>query len=178
MGQCRFDVKLEAQDLGPRGLDTVQFLFSGNPGEPVKPLAKVASGGETSRLLLALRTALHKADPTPTLVFDEVDTGISGTAARTVAEKLAALAQEAQLVCITHLPAVAAMADQHLKLTKRVEGKRTLVAIASLDAGERLHELAQMATGDASETALEHAAVLTGQAEAFKRKIPQLVSKP
>lgn len=177
MGQCRFEVACAEQEPGPRGLDSVQFNFSGNPGEPLKPLAKVASGGETSRLLLALRTALHKADPTPTLVFDEVDTGIGGAAARTVAEKLAALAREAQLVCITHLPAVAAMADQHLKLTKRVDGNRTLLAIASLDEDERLYELAQMASGDTSKTALEHAGILARQAQTFKSGFATL-SKP
>ncbi len=129
------------------GVDRVEFYVSLNPGEPLRPLAKVASGGETARLMLALKTVLGAADAVPTLVFDEVDVGIGGRSGRVVGEKLAALGRHHQVICITHLPQVAARAERHLAVTKRVDGGRTFTEVRELDDEERRRELAAMLGG-------------------------------
>lgn len=170
MGGCGFQVALQAKALGETGLDGAEFLIAPNVGEPFRPLGRIASGGEMSRLMLALKIVLRQTDPIPTLVFDEVDTGISGGAARVVAEKLGQLARDFQVLCITHLPTVAAMADQHLRLQKRAEGQSTAVQAVDLAHRERMEELAYMATGTRSEIAIKQAVDLYKQAEAFKKK--------
>ena len=129
------------------GVDRVEFYVTLNPGEPLRPLAKVASGGETARLMLALKTILGAADAVPTLVFDEVDVGIGGRSGQVVGEKLAALGRHHQVVCITHLPQVAARAGQHLAVVKRVEGERTYTEVRELQGEERRRELAAMLGG-------------------------------
>ncbi len=129
------------------GVDRVEFYVSLNPGEPLRPLAKVASGGETARLMLALKTVLGAADSVPTLVFDEVDVGIGGRSGRVVGEKLAALGRHHQVICITHLPQVAALAERHLAVTKRVDGGRTFTEVRALGGEERRRELAAMLGG-------------------------------
>jgi len=129
------------------GIDRVEFYVSLNPGEPLRPLARVASGGESARLMLALKTILGAADAVPTLVFDEVDVGIGGRSGQVVGEKLAALGRHHQVLCITHLPQVAAHAGQHLAVTKRVQGERTFTEIAELDRDARERELAAMLGG-------------------------------
>jgi DNA repair protein RecN (Recombination protein N) len=129
------------------GVDRVEFYVSLNPGEPLLPLAKVASGGETARLMLALKTILGTADAVPTLVFDEVDVGIGGRSGQMVGRKLAALGAHHQVVCITHLPQVAARAARHLAVAKRVEEGRTFTEVRELAGYERREELAAMLGG-------------------------------
>jgi DNA repair protein RecN (Recombination protein N) len=144
--------------FGPSGIDRVEFLVSANPGEPLKPMTKIASGGETSRLMLALKTVLSRADETPTLIFDEIDQGIGGRVGATVGEKLWGLAVgtgpaglQHQVLCVTHLPQLAGFGDAHLRVEKRVEhtdeGERTVTRVRSLNEGERVGELAQMLGG-------------------------------
>jgi DNA repair protein RecN (Recombination protein N) len=129
------------------GLDRVEFLISANPGEALKPLARIASGGEASRLMLALKTILSGADRTPTLIFDEVDTGVGGRSGQVVGEKLRDLARAHQVLCITHLPQVAALGHDHLRIEKQVIGERTRTVVTSLEGQERVEELAAMLGG-------------------------------
>jgi DNA repair protein RecN (Recombination protein N) len=129
------------------GIDRVEFYVSLNPGEPLRPLARVASGGESARLMLALKTILGAADSVPTLVFDEVDVGIGGRSGQVVGEKLAALGAHHQVLCITHLPQVAARARQHLAVSKYDDGQRTFTEIRELDQEQRIQELAAMLGG-------------------------------
>lgn len=129
------------------GIDRVEFLFSSNLGEPLRPLAKIASGGELSRTLLALTTILSHVAGVPTLVFDEVDAGISGRAAQAVAEKLSAIAGRKQVICVTHLPQVACMADTHYHIVKKQAGQRTYTEVYALNEGGRVEELARMLSG-------------------------------
>src|SRR5512143_86440 len=126
------------------GLDRVEFLVAPNVGEGLKPLVKIASGGETARLMLALKTVLSRADQTPTLIFDEIDHGIGGRVGATGGQKLWGLSHHHQVVCITHLPQRAGYADTHFKVEKRIDGERTLTHITMLDGTARIEELAQM----------------------------------
>jgi len=130
-----------------KGVDRVEFLLSPNPGEPLKPLAKIASGGETSRIMLALKSILSEADLTPTLVFDEVDVGVGGRSGAVVGEKLWGLTTSHQVLCITHLPQIAAFADDHFKITKQVVDGRTRTRVDRLDAEEQEEEIAAMIGG-------------------------------
>lgn len=130
------------------GIDRVEFLVSTNPGEPLRPLAKVASGGETARLMLALKVVLAEADPVPTLVFDEVDVGVGGRSGQVVGETLWRLGRHHQVLCITHLPQVAAFADDHLAVTKELASDRAVVRVRRLSGAERVAELAAMLGGD------------------------------
>lgn len=155
--------------VGPKGWDRVEFLFSPNVGEPPKPLAKVASGGEMSRIMLALKVILARVDNVPTLVFDEVDTGISGRTAQAVAEKLAGIARDRQVLCVTHLPQVAAMADQHFMIAKEVVGERTLTRVEALDEEGRTLELARMIGGtELTKLTLDHAREMVRAAAGYK----------
>jgi DNA repair protein RecN (Recombination protein N) len=129
------------------GADRVEFLISLNPGEPLRPLARVASGGETSRLMLALKGVLGDADQVPTLVFDEIEAGLGGRSAGVVAQKLAALAERHQVICISHLPQIAAVASTHLVAAKQVSGGRTRATLTPVSGEERVHELAAMLGG-------------------------------
>jgi DNA repair protein RecN (Recombination protein N) len=139
------------------GFERVEFLFSPNPGEAPRPLARVASGGELSRLMLALKQ-VHPESDVPTLVFDEVDTGIGGATSALVGKKLKRVAQRQQVLCITHLPQVAAFADHHCRVEKRVVDGRTITAVSVLDAAARVTEMARMLGGvKITETTLEHA---------------------
>jgi DNA repair protein RecN (Recombination protein N) len=139
------------------GVDTVTYLVSFNPGEPPRPLEKVASGGETSRFLLALKSVLAAADRTPTLVFDEVDVGVGGRHGMVVGERLKELAQTHQVLSISHLPQVAALADHHLSVLKAIGAGRTGVAVRRLDPSERVSEIAEMMSGSGSEAARQNA---------------------
>jgi DNA repair protein RecN (Recombination protein N) len=136
------------------GLDQVEFLLAPNPGEGFKPLARIASGGESSRIMLAIKTALGQADDTPTLIFDEIDTGVGGRVGAVVGQKLHALAEARQVLCITHLPQLAAYGDKHFHIRKELRGERTLTRVTDMSEEERVGELAQMiGTGDAARTA-------------------------
>jgi DNA repair protein RecN (Recombination protein N) len=140
------------------GLESAEFLLSANAGEPLKQLSKVASGGELSRITLALKTALAGPSGVATLVFDEVDSGISGRVAEMVGHKLAALGSRCQLLCVTHLPQIASLPGRHLRVSKRVAGQQTLTEAEALDQKGRELEIAGMLSGkDVSETALSHA---------------------
>ncbi|GIV14055.1 MAG: hypothetical protein KatS3mg021_2337 [Fimbriimonadales bacterium] len=148
------------------GVDAIEFLFSANPGEPPRPLNKIASGGEMSRVMLALKAVLADASPVPTLVFDEIDAGLGGRTAYYVGEKLAHLAEHFQILCITHLPQIASRAGTHFLIEKYVEGERTRVSITPLTGEARVAEIARMLAGEATETALQHAReLLQKQAE-------------
>jgi DNA repair protein RecN (Recombination protein N) len=149
------------------GWDEVRYLISTNPGEPLKPLHEIASGGEMSRVMLALKVAVEEAsaksrktNPTPrTLVFDEIDIGIGGRAAEAVGQKLKTLARGQQVLCVTHLPQIAAFAAQHLVVEKREEHGRTKTHIRVLDDRSRTHEVARMLSGaKVTDTSLQHAA--------------------
>jgi DNA repair protein RecN (Recombination protein N) len=134
------------------GTDRVEFLVAPNPGEGLKPLVKIASGGETSRLMLALKGVLARADRTPTLIFDEIDQGIGGRVGAIVGEKLWSLSERHQVLCITHLPQLAGYGDQHLRVEKQVSGDRTLTQVQPLSAAERVTEMAQMLGGTGEKT--------------------------
>ena len=134
------------------GVDRVEFVVSLNPGEPLRPLARVASGGETSRLMLALKTILGEADAVPTLVFDEVDVGVGGRSGGIVGQKLRRLSDHHQVICVTHLPQIASLAETHLAIEKRVDGEQTAVAARDLRGEDRLREVAAMLGSDTPAT--------------------------
>ncbi len=140
----------ELRRLAPDGPDHVEFLLAANPGEPLQPLRLVASGGEAARIMLALRTALAAQQTIPTLVFDEIDSGVGGRLGPKVGEHLRALAAAHQVVCVTHLPAIAAMAHEHLKVAKEVRGARTTTLVAALKGEQRVEEVADMIAGGAA----------------------------
>ena len=150
------------------GFDQVEFLLAPNPGEGLKPLVKVASGGETSRMMLALKNILARADQIPTLIFDEIDQGIGGRIGMVVGEKLWLLARQHQVFCVTHLPQLAAFGDQHLQVEKLLEKGRTLTKVSSLADEARLLELAQM-FGDVGEGSLRSAHEVLQAAEKRKK---------
>ena len=143
-----FDIDVRPTEVGPSGADYVEFRFAPNPGEPPRPMARIASGGEASRLSLALKVVLAAADETPVLIFDEVDAGVGGRNAGPLGERLRALAAFHQVLCVTHLPQVAAFADVHVHVGKRVEEGRTCTDARILDATERADELAAMLAGE------------------------------
>ena len=138
------------------GFETVEFMVAPNPGEGMKPLVKIASGGETARLMLALKNVLAKADETPTLIFDEIDQGIGGRVGAVVGHKLWNLGREHQVLCITHLPQLAGFGDQHYRVEKLVQEGRTSTLVKSIKGKDKLMELAQM-LGDVSEGTLQSA---------------------
>ena len=140
------------------GFDEAEFLISTNPGLPLRPLGSVASGGELSRVMLAIKAVLADTDDIPTLIFDEIDTGISGRTAQMVSEKLSYIAGRRQVICITHLPQIAAMADTHFEITKTAEGGSTVTRIRELTDGQSVNELARLLGGaEITETVLENA---------------------
>ncbi len=144
--------------LSPLGWDKVEFLFSANPGEPLRPLAKVASGGEASRVMLALKTVLAGSDEVPTLIFDEIDTGVGARTAPAVAQLLSRLSQSKQVLCISHLAPIAGLGENHFHVSKTFEAGKTSVHVGHLKENERIQELAKMLGGEpVSETSLEHA---------------------
>lgn len=148
----RFEVALQPCDPAEDGAEVVQFLFSANPGQPLAPLREVASGGEMSRFLLALKTCLAEAEPHSTLLFDEIDTGVSGRVSAAMAELLQRLARHRQVFCVTHQPVVAAAADQHLLVRKQVQQGQTVTEVLPLRTlKERERELAELAGGDSGE---------------------------
>jgi len=172
MAKTRFRVRFEPDtpaataDSGTeRGLETAEFLLSPNTGEDLRPLAKIASGGELSRILLALNSVTATSEAGKVLVFDEVDAGIGGAVAETVGRKLKALAKRHQVLCVTHLPQIASLADQHFSVRKRVEKGRTVTEAQSLGEDERIDEVARMLAGEAiTESARKYARELVRQA--------------
>jgi DNA repair protein RecN (Recombination protein N) len=159
MAQATLEIGFERKnEFTPLGFDKVEFMFSANKGEPVKPLSKIASGGEMSRVMLALKTVLASADGMGTYIFDEIDAGVSGRTAHMVAEKMAALAKNRQILCVTHLPQIAAMADEHYMITKRTDGDKTYTSVSPLDGEGAVGELARLIGGaEITETTLKSA---------------------
>lgn len=155
----RFEIQVrEREEITAGGFDEVEFMISTNPGEPVKNLGSVASGGELSRIMLAIKTVLAARDRIPTLIFDEIDAGISGKTAWRVSEKLGALAKSHQIICITHLPQIAAMADSNFRIAKQVADNKTVTDITCLEETEVVDELARMLGGeDITDTVRENA---------------------
>jgi DNA repair protein RecN (Recombination protein N) len=164
MPAARIEVLVEPGDAGEDGADTVTFVLSANPGEPARPLARAASGGELSRTMLALRLVLSEAPPT--LVFDEVDAGIGGEAGAAIGRHLADLARRHQVLCVTHLAQVAAYADAQVAVSKREHGGRTVAGAAPVEGETRVTELARMLAGRGSDSARRHAAELLESAQA------------
>lgn len=151
------------------GVDQVEFLIAPNPGEPFKPLARTASGGETSRLMLALKTILSHADAVPILIFDEIDSGISGRSGQVVGEKLWGLGRTHQVLCITHLPQIAALGDRHFQVAKALRGDRTATEVTALEGASRVDELGQMLGGSATNASRANARELLERAAEWKR---------
>ena len=154
------------------GFDEVEFLISTNPGESVKPLGMVASGGELSRIMLAIKTVLADTDDVPTLIFDEIDTGISGRTAQKVTEKLAVISGSRQVICITHLPQIAAMADYHFEMAKEPKEAKTVTTIRRLDGRQQIVELARLLGGaEITDAVLQNAGEMKKLAEQTKRQL-------
>ncbi len=177
MPKAQLAIRVEpAADYGPRGRDEVAMFFSANPGEAEKPLQRVASGGELSRIALAIKTVASSRDSSvPSMVFDEIDTGIGGRTAQMVAERIALVAQYKQVLCITHLPQIACMADAHLYILKRTEEGTTATQIRPLSERERISEIARMASGaDMTTASLDNAREMVSHAkmkkDAFRRE--------
>lgn len=173
MPDASFIISIEpAGALGPNGQDRLEILFSANPGQEPRPIQKVASGGELSRIALAIKTVTASRDASPaSMVFDEIDTGIGGKTARMVAERIAMAAVNKQVLCITHLPQIACMADNHLYISKHVTDNQTSTVIRSLSEGERINEIARMASGaNVSSASLDNAREMLSYAKLKKEE--------
>lgn len=170
MPAARFEVELTPLTvLGPVGLDNARFLLSANRGELPGRISRIASGGELSRIMLAMKQVLSRSDPVPTMIFDEIDTGVSGIAAQRVGEKLAELSREKQVLCVTHLPQIAAMADQHAVIVKTEQQGRTITEVTMLDHTGRQYEIARLHGGDnITDTTLRSAEEQLGYAQKYK----------
>ncbi len=169
MGKIRFAVDFAEKPLDGDGMDAVRFLMSANTGEALRPIHKIASGGELARIMLAMKNVLSEQDHVGTMVFDEVDTGVSGRAAQKVAEKMARISRSKQVLCVTHLPQLAAMADTHFSVEKGEKNGRTYTEVRRLEREQRRQELARLTGGShVSQTMLDGAEELLEQAEAFK----------
>ena len=172
MGKIRFAVDFAEKPLDSDGMDTVRFLMSANVGEELRPIHKIASGGELARIMLAMKNVLSEQDHVGTMVFDEVDTGVSGRAAQKVAEKMARISRRKQVLCVTHLPQLAAMADTHFSVEKGERGGRTYTEVRRLDREQRRRELARLTGGShVSQTMLDGAEELLVQAEKFRSEL-------
>ncbi len=150
MERAKFCVNVTKKDFSSDGADIVEFLISTNPGEELKPLVKIASGGELSRVMLAIKSILAKSDAVDAMIFDEIDTGVSGSAAQKIADKLKAIASSAQVICITHLPQLASVADTHFLIEKDIEGEMAKTTLINLDYNGRIAELARIVGGGAA----------------------------
>ncbi|MCT2537508.1 DNA repair protein RecN [Aquibacillus koreensis] len=162
--------------LTPNGMDSIKFLITTNPGEPLKELNKVASGGELSRIMLALKRIFAKHQGVTSVIFDEVDTGVSGRVAQAIAEKIYGVAVGSQVLCITHLPQVASMADTHLLIEKHVSNDRTSTVVKELEQDDRIEEIGRMTTGaELTETSMSHAKELITLAEKHKTTVKNTI---
>ena len=166
-------VPVDAKDgFVSTGADEVRFLISANAGEKPGRISKIASGGELSRIMLAMKTVFAEADPVPTLVFDEIDTGISGVAAQRVAEKIAGLANSVQIICVTHLPQIAAMGTHNFRIFKQEKSGRTFTSVLPMDYNSKVKEIARLQSGEIlTQASLDGAAELIRAADAFKMSL-------
>lgn len=171
MPEGKFEIAVAAKEMpGKTGKDELTFLFTANLGEPIRPLLKVASGGELSRVALAIKTVLLNASGVPTMVFDEIDTGVGGVTAQKMAEKISVIAKVGQVLCITHLPQIASFADRHILIRKESAGGRTSTDLTTLDEEGRIQELMRMTVGDnVSEVAYANAKELLAAAAKNKQ---------
>ena len=168
----QFEIKVtsDEENMKQSGYDDIEFFISTNPGEALKPLNQVASGGEMSRIMLAIKSVCAN-DSTATLIFDEIDTGISGRTAQKVSEKMSRIAKEHQVIVVTHLPQIAAMADTHFEISKSVNNGRTITSIETLSEEGKIKELARMLGGvTITEKVLENAKDMKKQADEIKHK--------
>ncbi|AIS59762.1 Recombination protein N [Listeria ivanovii subsp. londoniensis] len=171
MEKAVFSVRFETEkmELTETGQDSIVFYMSTNPGEPLKPLAKIASGGELSRMMLALKTIFSRHQGITSIIFDEVDTGVSGRVGQAIAEKIYAVSVGSQVLCISHLPQVAAMANHHYYITKKVQNKRTTTSVTILTGDEKVEEISRMIAGiEVTELTKQHAKEMIEQAERVK----------
>ena len=159
MTAARFKVEFTSKDIiRSKGIDEIEFMMSTNVGEDLKPLAKIASGGEVSRIMLALKTIFSEVDNISLLIFDEIDTGISGETVKKVANKLKKLSERVQVVCVTHSQQIAAKATQQFYIKKEIENDLTETKVRELNLDERMREIARMISGDTiTETSIKHA---------------------
>lgn len=172
MNKVRFAIEFQEKEPSPDGCDTIRFLMSANLGEDLRPIARIASGGELARIMLALKNVLAEQESIGTLVFDEVDTGVSGRAAQKVAEKLAQVSRRKQVLCVTHLPQLAAMADTHFSVEKGERGGRTYTEVILLNREQRKAELARITGGSkVTEALLKSAGELLDEAETYRKSI-------
>lgn len=171
MDKALFFVQLNAKQPSQDGADTVEFMFSANPGQPLKPLTKIISGGELSRLMLAIKGILAQKDMIPTMVFDEIDTGISGRMAKVTAEKMAGIAVSHQVLCVTHLSVIAAMADRHYFIEKISTPNNTATRLSLLEEDKRIDEIARLTGGGETSLAKGHAKEMLDACAAYKQKI-------
>ncbi|MBC1377534.1 DNA repair protein RecN [Listeria innocua] len=172
MEKAIFSVHFESDktELTESGQDSVVFYMSTNPGEPLKPLAKIASGGELSRMMLALKTIFSRHQGITSIIFDEVDTGVSGRVGQAIAEKIYAVSVGSQVLCISHLPQVAAMANHHYYITKKVQNKRTTTSVTILKGEQKVEEISRMIAGiEVTELTKQHAKEMIQQAEKVKQ---------
>ena len=169
MSDTVFSVKFTETDFTETGIDNIEFLISANKGEELKPLAKIASGGELSRIMLAIKSVLADKDETDTLIFDEIDAGVSGRAAGKIAVKLNDVSKHRQVLCITHLPSIAAFADNHMLISKKVTNDKTYTSVTPLDTDSRVSEIARIIGGNENDKAhLDSARQLLKDALAYK----------
>jgi DNA repair protein RecN (Recombination protein N) len=169
MKSVRFSIDFSAGEPDATGADNVRFLMSANAGEELRPINRIASGGEMARIMLALKNVLAESDNIGTLVFDEVDAGVSGRAAEKVAEKMAEVSRRKQVLCVTHLPQLAAMADEHCSVEKAEKGGRTYTRVTKLDRAQRRGEIARLTGGShVTQTMLDGAEELLSQADKYK----------
>ena len=174
MAYAKFTVEFEERTgavdelAGPKGYDRLRFLLSPNPGEPLRPLARIASGGEMSRIMLALKNIAADSDSIPTLIFDEIDTGISGNMSRVVAEKLANIGLTHQVICVTHTAQIAAMGSHHFFIEKSTDGQSTQTNVTALDDAHRTEEIGRLVGGDVSSLSRRHAAEMLAWSEKYR----------
>lgn len=171
MGRTRFDARFVTRPAQMDGTDDVEFIISPNPGEPLKPLSSIASGGEISRIMLALKAISARNAGVDTMIFDEIDTGVSGRMAQTVGEKMCLLGRDRQVICVTHLAQIAALGDSHYLVEKTVSGEHTGSSVRRLDDEGRTQEIARLVGGaDDSASGVEHAARMLAAAAALKKR--------
>ena len=176
MSTSRFKINFEElpsfadTDFTENGPDRIEFVISTNIGEPLKPLSRIVSGGEVSRIMLAFKNVLANSDQISTLIFDEIDTGISGNMAHVVAEKLSRISRSKQVICVTHLPQIAAIADANYLINKSQQGEKMVIQVEVLDDNGKIVEVSRLSGGSDSKSSLEHASEMIGKADIIKNK--------